>query len=52
MTSSLDKLASNLCGTSEVQCDKSGDDMELIKFPTSILHYLGVRDAEQKRQKT
>ena len=52
MASSLDKLASNLCGTSEVQCDKSGDDMELIKFPTSILHYLGVRDAEQKRQKT
>ena len=52
MASSLDKLASNLCGTSEVQYDKSRDDMELIIFPTSILHYLGVRDAEQKRQKT
>ena len=32
MTSGLDKLASNLCGTSEVQCDKSRGDMELIKI--------------------
>ena len=29
MASSLDKLAFSLCGTSEIQCDECGGDMEL-----------------------
>ena len=32
MASSLDKLASNLCGTSGIQCDKCKDNMELINI--------------------
>ena len=32
MASSLDKLASNLFGTSEVQCDKCKGNMELINI--------------------
>ena len=32
MASSLDKLASNLCGTSGIQCDKYTDNMERINI--------------------
>ena len=32
MASSLDKLASNLCGTSGIQCDKYKGNMELINI--------------------
>ena len=32
MASSLDKLEFNLCGTSEIQCDECGGDMELINI--------------------
>ena len=32
MASSLDKLASNLCGTSGIQCDKCKGNMELINI--------------------
>ena len=32
MASSLDKLASNLCDTSEIQCDKCKGNMELINI--------------------
>ena len=32
MTSSLDKLASNLCGTSRIQCDKCKGSMELLNI--------------------
>ena len=32
VASSLDKLTSNLSGTSEIQCDECGDDMELINI--------------------
>ena len=32
MASSLDKLASNLCGTSGIQCDKYTDNMEMINI--------------------
>ena len=32
MASSLDKLASNLCGTSGIQCDKCKDNMKLINI--------------------
>ena len=49
MASSLDKLASNLCGTSGIQCDKCKGNMELINI---TLHRLGVRDVEQKRKRT
>ena len=38
MTSSLDKLASNLCDASGIQCDKCKGDMELVH----ILAYTGV----------
>ena len=32
MASGLDKLASNLCGTSGTQCDKCKGNMELINI--------------------
>ena len=32
MVSSLDQLASNLCGTSGIQCDKCNGNMELINI--------------------
>ena len=32
MASSLDKLASNLCGTSGIQCDKCKGNMELVNI--------------------
>ena len=48
MASSLDKLASNLCGTSGIQFDKCKRNMELM-FLESTLHRLNVRDAKQKR---
>ena len=32
MVSSLDQLASNLCGTSGIQCDKCKGNMELINI--------------------
>ena len=32
MASSLDKLASNLCGASGIQCDKCKGNMELINI--------------------
>ena len=47
MASSLDKLASNLCGTSGIQFDKCKRNMELM-FLESTLHRLDVRDAKQK----
>ena len=52
MASSLDKLASNLCGTSSIQCDKCKCNMELIIFLVITLHRLDVGDAKQKRQRT
>ena len=49
MASSLDKLLSNLCGTSEVQHDKYRDDMELIKISDK---YTALFGCERCRKKT
>ena len=54
MALSLDKLASNLCGTSGIQCDKCKGNMELINISGNYIASLRTKDAdaEQKRQKT
>ena len=49
MTSGLDKLASNLCGTSEVQCDKSRGDMELIKISDEYTALFGCERCKTKK---
>ena len=41
MASSLDKLASNLCGTSGIQCDKCKGNMELIHISGDYIASLG-----------
>ena len=41
MASSLDKLASNLCGTSGIHCDKCKDNMELINISSDYIASLG-----------
>ena len=40
MTSSRDKLARNLCGTSGIQCDKCKGNMELINIPRDYIALL------------
>ena len=51
MASSLDKLASNLCDTSEVKCDKCGDDMELIKISDEYTALFGCERCRTKNAK-
>ena len=51
MTSSLDKLASNLCGTSEVQCDNCRDYMELIKISDKYNALFGCERCRTKKTK-
>ena len=51
MASSLDQLASNLCDTSEVQCDKCGDEMELIKISDEYTALLGCERCRTKKTK-
>ena len=51
MVSSLDKLASNLCGTSGIQCDKCKGNMELINIFGDYITCITVIDAK-KRQRT
>ena len=41
MASSPDKLASNLCGTSGIHCDKCKDNMELINISSDYIASLG-----------
>ena len=41
MASSLDELASNLCGTSGIQCDKCKGNMELINISGDYIALLG-----------
>ena len=43
MASSLDKLASNLCGTSGIQCDKCKGNMELINISGNCVASLGCK---------
>ena len=51
MTSSLDKLLSNLCGTSEVKCDKCADNMELIKISDRYTALFGCERCKTKKDK-
>ena len=48
MASSLDKLASNLFGTSGIQCDKCKGNMELINISGD---YIGPFRCERCRTK-
>ena len=51
MASSLDKLASNLCGTSGIQCDKCKGNMELINISGNYIASLGYERCKTKKPK-
>ena len=51
MASSLDKLASNLCGTSRIQCKKCKDNMELINISGNYIASFGCRRCKTKETK-
>ena len=51
MASSLDKLASNLCGTSGIQCDKCKGNMELINISDDYIASLGCETCRTKKTK-
>ena len=51
MASSLDKLASNLCGTSGIQCDKCKGNMELIDISGDYIASLGCERCRTKTTK-
>ena len=51
MASSLDKLASNLCGTSGIQCDKCKGNMELINISGDYIASLGFERCRTKKTK-
>ena len=47
----LDKLASNLCGTSGIPCDKCQDNMELINISDDYIASLGCERYRAKKTK-
>ena len=49
MASSLDKLASNLCGTSGIQCDKCKGNMELINISGDYIASFGCERCRTKK---
>ena len=51
MAQSLDKLASNLCGISGIQCDKCKDNMELINISGDYIASLGCERCRVKKTK-
>ena len=51
MASSLDKLVSNLCGTSGIQCDKCKGNMELINISDDYIAPLGCERCKTKKTK-
>ena len=51
MASSLDKLASNLCGTSGIQCDKCKGNMELINISGDHIASLWCERCRTKKTK-
>ena len=51
MASSLDKLASNLCGTSGIQCDKCKGNMELINISGDYIASLGFERCRTTKTK-
>ena len=52
MASSLDKLASNLCGTSGIQCDKCKGNMELINISGDYIASLECERCKTKKTKS
>ena len=51
MASSLDKLASNLCGISGIRYDKCKGNMELINFSDNYIASLGCERCRTKKTK-
>ena len=51
MASSLDKLASNLCGTSGIQCDRCKGNMELINISGDYIASFGCERCRTKTTK-
>ena len=51
MASSLDKLASNLCGTSGIQCDRCKGNMELINISGDYIASFGRERCRTKSTK-
>ena len=51
MASSLDQLASNLCGTSGIQCDKCKGNMELINISGDYIASFGCEGCRTKKAK-
>ena len=49
MASSLDILASNLCGTSGIQRDKCKDNMEVINISSEYISSLGCERCRTKK---
>ena len=49
MPSSLDKLASNLCGTSGIHCDKCKGNMELINISGDYIALLVCENCRSKK---
>ena len=51
MASSLDQLASNLCGISGIQCDKCKGNMELINISGDYIASFGCEGCRTKKAK-
>ena len=51
MASGLDKLPSNLCGTSRIQCDKCKGNIELINISGDYIASLGCEECRTKKTK-
>ena len=51
MASSLDKLASNLCGTSGIRCDKCKGNMELINISGNYIASFGYERYRTEKTK-
>ena len=51
MGSGLDKLGSNLCGTSEAKCDKCRGDVELTKISDECTAFFGCERCRTKNTK-
>ena len=51
MASSLNKLASNLCGKSGIQCDKCKGNVELINISGNYIALLGCERCRTKKTK-
>ena len=52
MASSVDKLASNLCGTSGIQCDKCKGNMELINISGDNISSFACERCKTKKTKS